>query len=569
MTPWELWGIFLFASLAGALVFLPYGFQNRDQRGAKPLILMFVGVTIWILSEFIQLYHGQLRGTPDPSAWGGLAVRLLGIELMVVSVLLLGLEYTGREHWITPKTLAVLAIEPLIVVGLAMFQPEALIQMPPPSSDVIPWGYEVVGTGLWMGHVIYSFMLVFLGLALLADMMLQANYAYRWRIFALMLAIATPLAVNALFHIGVTPFDLTASSFFFTAVLLMYATFQWRLMDPAPVARRTVIEQMNELVFVLDGDGHISRTNAAVSTTFGDRAWQGKSITAVLGVSALGDPETGDLEETISVTVGDDRRQFEVTKSVLLDYRGDLLAQVLICRDVTEKRRREEHLELLKDVQSRFLRHNLRNELNTVLAHAEFMKNDDGPSREESYRTITETSERLVEWGEKARTIERLVEDAERQRHDIGADLNRIVSQVRKRYPNVTVRFDNGKSIWVLAVPQVDSAIENLLDNAARYNTASEPWVEITVETTPEHVVLRLSDNGPGINQAELDAIEAGKETQLTHSSGFGLWLAYWVVDVSDGTIKFEVDDGTHVTITFDRTDDPATEPLSSDGSDR
>lgn len=562
MTPWELWGIFLLASLAGALVFLPYGFQNRGQRGARPLILMFVGVSIWILSEFIQLYHGQVQQTPDPTAWGGLAVRLLGIELMVLGVVLLGLEYTGRERWITPKTLAVLAIEPVIVVGLAAFQPEALIQMPPPPSDVMPWGYEVVGTGLWMAHVVYSFMLVFLGLALLADMMLQANYAYRWRIFALMLAIAAPLVVNALFHIGVTPFDLTASSFFFTAVLLMYATFQWRLMDPAPVARRTVIEQMNELVFVLDCDGNISRTNAAVARTFGEREYHGKSITTILGVADLGDPKTGDLEETISVTVGDDHRQFEVTKSVLFDYRGDLLAQVLICRDVTEKRRREEHLELLKDVQSRFLRHNLRNELNTILAHAEFMKSETGPSREESYQTITETSERLVKWGEKARTIERLVEDAERQRHDIGADLNRIVSQLRSRYPDVTVRFDNGESHWVLAVPQVDSAIENLLDNAARYNTASEPWVEITVETTTEQVIVRLSDNGPGIDRTELDAIEAGKETQLTHSSGFGLWLAYWVVDVSDGTIEFEVDDGTRVTLAFDRADRPDTAQL-------
>jgi K+-sensing histidine kinase KdpD len=33
----------------------------------------------------------------------------------------------------------------------------------------------------------------------------------------------------------------------------------------------------------------------------------------------------------------------------------------------------------------------------------------------------------------------------------------------------------------VLAVSQVDSALKNLLDNAARYNTPPDPRVEVTL----------------------------------------------------------------------------------------
>jgi signal transduction histidine kinase len=66
----------------------------------------------------------------------------------------------------------------------------------------------------------------------------------------------------------------------------------------------------------------------------------------------------------------------------------------------------------------------------------------------------------------------------------------------------------------VLAVPQVDSAPENLLDNAARYNSPPDPCVEVTITTTDEHARVTIADDGPGIDEAELDAIEAGQETQ-------------------------------------------------------
>jgi signal transduction histidine kinase len=549
---WGPWLAVLFGSLLAAAIFMPYCLQNREQRGATPLVVMFVGIIIWLVSELVQLWTA-----PTPGAGGGLALRTLGVKVAAVGVFLLGLEYTGREQLITRRLLGVVLVEPVVTSTVALVRPGWLVDIR--LTGDVPWGYELLVTPVWMVTVLYSYLLIVAGLGLLAQMMLRATYANRWRIFALLIAIVLPLAANGLFYTGVTPFDYTPASFLVTAVVLMYATFRWRLMDPASVARRTVIEQMEDLVFVLDGRGRVSMVNTAVTGTFDEPESEivGEPAEAFLGDPSLGNPITGDqsLERTVGISGAP--REFDITKSVLTDYRGDLLGQLVVCRDVTRKRRREEQLELLKDVQSRFLRHNLRNELNTILAHAEFMRDDRGPSREDSFEVIAETSKQLIEWGEKARTIEELVESATPQPHELGRDTERIVARLRDRFPETEFDLDCPDELWVSAVPQVDSALENLLDNAARYNSPPDPRVEVTITTTDEHARVTIADNGPGIDEAELDAIEAGRETQLEHSSGFGLWLAYWVVDSSGGDISFETDDGTTVTMTFDRNRPP------------
>ena len=145
-----------------------------------------------------------------------------------------------------------------------------------------------------------------------------------------------------------------------------------------------------------------------------------------------------------------------------------------------------------------------------------------------------------------------------------GHDTERIIARLRDTYPEVEFDFDSPDEVWVLAVPQVDSALENLLDNAARYNTAPDPRVEVSITATDEHARVVIADNGPGIDEAELDAIAAGQETQLEHSSGFELWLAYWVADTSGGDISFEVNGGTTVTMTLDRCRPPWTKRLGA-----
>jgi PAS domain S-box-containing protein len=530
-----------------SILFIYYCLQNRDRRGIVPLGVMFVGIAIWVVSEIIQMQTG-----PRPNAYGGMAIRLFGGQFVPISILLLGLDYTGRDEYITPQLLVGLAIVPILTIALTVSPYQSFLFGVENAPDT-PWGWEIVQTPVWMAYVVYSYTVIAAGIGLLVHMMYRAEYGYRLQIFAIVLALFIPLLANSVFQIGVVDFDPTPVGYLATAVILLYAVSKLRLMDTIPVARETVLEEMDDMVFLLDEQGTITTCNDSVFERFGSEGVViGKPIDEVLSDPILGDPESGDQTFELSLTIDGDRRSLNISKKILRDYRGNLMTQLLVCRDVTEYRRREEQIELLKDVQSRFLRHNLRNELNTILAHAEFMRNGDGPPADESFATIRETSEKLIEWGDEARTIERLVESAHRTEYDVNRGLKTALETVRDEYPDVRFESDLADEAWIMASPQIDRAFENLLENAAEYNTASDPYVRIRTEIDEGTVRIYIEDNGPGIDEGEIVAVEQEEETQLHHSSGFGLWVVYWVVDNSGGTVEFDTDEGTTVTLTFE-----------------
>lgn len=53
-----------------------------------------------------------------------------------------------------------------------------------------------------------------------------------------------------------------------------------------------------------------------------------------------------------------------------------------------------------------------------------------------------------------------------------------------------------------------------------------------------EWVKIVVTDNGPGINETETQAVTAGNETALEHASGLGLWLVNWIVTRYGGSLQ-------------------------------
>jgi signal transduction histidine kinase len=546
--------LLLLTGLAISLGVLSYCLQYRRKRGVTSLVVMFTGISIWISSELVQIQLRTLR-----YAGFGMALRILGIEITVIGMFFLGLEYTGRERYIDWRLVSLFAIVPLAEVALALSPARSLL-FEARVNDAVPWGYELVQTPLFLAHTAYSYLFVVASLGLLAAMMLRTNAGYRRQLGAVFVAILFPTAVNVAFHFDITRFDLTPVSFVGTAAVLMFATFRLRLLDAIPVARQTVLEQMEDMVIVLDEDNKVITTNSATRNAFD------------IGGSAAGKPASALLDtEQVEEVVSDDQHQLElsvdgeprainVNSSPITDYRGNLLARVLVCRDITEQReqerelrRREEELELLKNLQSRFLRHNLRNELNVVRANAELLADMDDRVERERYETIVRKTDQILEWSTKARTIEQLVETDRRVTCDLTDELTTLLDGLREEFPEVTFEFDENASREVVAVAQIDRALGNVLDNAARYNTAENPRVRVDIESVGEQLQVHITDNGPGIDAHEIETLRDREETQLQHGTGLGLWLVYWVMDKSGGDLAFDADDGTTVTLTFDR----------------
>lgn len=546
--------LLLLAGLGISLGFLAYCLQYRRKRGVTSLVVMFTGIGIWIGSELLQIQLRMLR-----YAGFGMALRILGIEITVIGMFFLGLEYTGRERYIDWRLVTLFSLVPLAEVALALSPARSLL-FEARVNEAVPWGYELVQTPLFLVHTAYSYLFVVASLGLLVAMMLRTNAGYRRQLMAVFVAILFPAAVNVAFHFDVTEFDLTPVSFVGTTAVLMFATFRLRLLDAIPVARQTVLEQMEDMVIVLDEDNEVITTNSATRDAFDiNGSAAGKPATELFDTEQV-EQVVSDEQHQLELAIDGERRAINVNSSPITDYRENLLARVLVCRDITDQReqerqlrRREEELELLKNLQSRFLRHNLRNELNVVRANAELLADMDDPVERERYKTIVRKTDQILEWSTKARIIEQLVETDCRVTRDLTAELEALLDELREEFPEVTFELDESAPREVVAVAQIDRALRNVLDNAARYNTAENPRVRVDIESIGDQLRVHVTDNGPGIDDHEIETLRDRQETQLRHGTGLGLWLVYWVMDKSGGDLSFDADDGTTVTLTFDR----------------
>jgi signal transduction histidine kinase len=211
---------------------------------------------------------------------------------------------------------------------------------------------------------------------------------------------------------------------------------------------------------------------------------------------------------------------------------------------------------------SRFLRHNIRNEMNIArsrvrMVHEQLEQYDE--SLDEDLKEALDIMDKIVERSSKARSVENIAEGTNgRVDLELQKLIRGVLSEVHDQYPDVELQYDPGQKTWVSASEHVDMAIENLVENAIEHNDAASRWVRVSTENRGDTVEVHIEDNGPGIPEHEIEVLEAKQETDLQHGSGFGLWLVSWILDRSDGTVSFDVtDSGTTVVVTLKTVDRP------------
>jgi signal transduction histidine kinase len=125
-------------------------------------------------------------------------------------------------------------------------------------------------------------------------------------------------------------------------------------------------------------------------------------------------------------------------------------------------------------------------------------------------------------------------------RADVWPSLQAVERAVARLYENVTVDLAGDKSASVRVERQdLDEMVGNLIENAAKYGGGR---VFVTVETTPECVLIQVEDDGRGIPEAERAGIFDRGARLDTEKPGTGLGLAIVrdVAQIYGGSIKLE-----------------------------
>ena len=254
-------------------------------------------------------------------------------------------------------------------------------------------------------------------------------------------------------------------------------------------------------------------------------------------VAESGQPE---MVEWQGETSGGERLWLEV--KVAPAVIGGEQRTISVQRDITERKRREQRLEVF----NRILRHNLRNRLDVIRSHAEELA--DRTTDDHAERVVAAVDE-LAGIGRRAREIDRILsEDNTLADIDITQTLRETVETVESTDSDVSVTTELPEETRLRTDKEtVRMAVQSVLENAFEHATST---VTVSVEDRPDECVVTVADDGPGILEEELLPVEAQTETRLEHGRGLGLWQLRWCVDNLNGELSFETEGGTTVRIT-------------------
>jgi PAS domain S-box-containing protein len=225
---------------------------------------------------------------------------------------------------------------------------------------------------------------------------------------------------------------------------------------------------------------------------------------------------------------------------------GEVVRVAGFARDVTDRRRRERQLRVMDNL----LRHNLRNDLNTITGTAELI-DDRTEGVEELTAVIRRTGDDLLASAEKQRDIIRcLTSDLTPHRLDAATVVRDAAARVARSYPDATVTVSAPPAAPACALDELEVAVVELVENAVRHSPDAAPTVAVDVRPDGEWVVVAVADDAAPLPETEAAVLRGDHEMTTTyHSTGLGLWLVYWVVELSGGRVAEPTHDGTGNTV--------------------
>jgi len=530
--------------VTGSLAF--YGGIRYREGTREPSVLLFC-VMMGTAAVWALFHAGELMSTTRSSMILGRRLTQIPAYVVPIAWLLFMLYYTDRGELVTRRTVTAISVVPAIAVVLSLFAPDFIWLEMPTRTYRGRMVLEATISPLGLFFYTYSYLLAGAGVLLAGQLVARGEFQHQRQGMALALAAAVSTLASVVYISGRFPhpsLDLAPPSFAISGSLLAYAIFRYDMLEFTPIAHRAAFETLPDVVAVFDADWQIVDVNPAgrrLCGVTGDPTGR-PAKTVFSDYPPLIDKlfERQHIETETNLVVDGQLKHFSMlTRPV--EFRDEHSGTLLILRDVTELKEREQDLELLKRIQSRVLRHNIRNDLQIIHGLARTIANaEDGQTGERAIQ-IVEQAKALSETTEKAQQIESVVDASDdRIDQDVCQVAEHVAEQARRQFPGAKVETDTPGTAWAVAHGDLEAAVWNLVENAVVHSDARTAAVEVRVETTDTTVTVLVDDNGPGIPDHEVDVLEQQSENALQHGSGAGLWLVNWIAEMSAGSLSFD-----------------------------
>lgn len=336
--------------LAGLALYVA---RRRGSPAGRSLAVLLLAVAWWGLAYAVEL---SMEDLDAKSLWGDL--KYLGVVAVPPAWFVFVLQYTRRAQRLTRGLLLLLVVEPLVILALlAVPATHDLIRYYRPADAGEPLPVVQSGPVFWV-HLVIAYTLVVVATSIFVVTLVRVSRVYLTLSVVLVAAGLLPWTLNALYNLGVGALarvDLTPFAFVLTGGVLVWGLHRERLVNLTPVARSLVVETMADAVVVLDAFRRVVDVNPAAADILGVRRGEavGMPLAELLRDHPslaeqylLSDPRLPSLVE-VTLPVQGGVRHFDAQRQPLPDRAGRTAGELVVLRDVTERRAAEEQLRQL------------------------------------------------------------------------------------------------------------------------------------------------------------------------------------------------------------------------------
>jgi PAS domain S-box-containing protein len=236
----------------------------------------------------------------------------------------------------------------------------------------------------------------------------------------------------------------------------------------------------------------------------------------------------------------DNTHPLDIRYYPLRDREGEIVGVVTAQRDISDLRERERQLHVL----DRVLRHNMHNSMTVIRGNAERIREKGTNDVRNLSKTIVTEANRLLDTVDKQRNITSLLsERTPLQRIDLATLVRTLAVRHEADTKKAEFQVTGPEDLSGRAVPQIETALDELLENAIIHSESEKPQVEIRMERDDDAVEIHVIDENPAIPEEEKKVLVGTRNIEpLFHGSGMGLWTVNWIVSRSEGELRFEAD---------------------------
>ena len=335
----------------------------------------------------------------------------------------------------------------------------------------------------------------------------------------------------------------------------------------APVTGDAVVNSMNDGMIVLDNQRRIIDMNPSARRIIRKSMLElaGKDIDLVL--PALSRHISGAMSQPLDIALDhkDSNRFYELSISPFFDGREERRGHLLMLRDITERKQREN----LREDLTRTMVHDLRDPISNSLFALEMLKTtlaENQASEAQQLLDLTFASTaKTLQLVDKILEIGRL-ESGELPLSITSFSLEKLVGQilaaqmpraVNKHLQLINEVPDSLPLVWA-DMELIERVIKNLVDNGIKFTPAGGV-VRVTAvaptdtQTTESQIIVSVSDNGLGIPSSVQPQIFEQFVTGNHFESGSGLGLAFCKMALAahNQTIEVSSETGRGTTFTF------------------